>query len=54
VRTGDTIVKVLINRAYPLYGELKGHEAHLAETALIELLRSAATRRHQVRTSSAN
>lgn len=43
VRSGDTIVKVLINRAYPLYAELKGHEAYLAETALMELLMPAAT-----------
>jgi hypothetical protein len=42
VRSGDTIVKVFINRTYPLYAELKGHEAYLAETALLELLMPAA------------
>jgi hypothetical protein len=48
VRSGDTIVKVLINRAYPLYTELKGHEAYLAETALVELLMPAATEKTPV------
>jgi hypothetical protein len=48
VRSGDTIVKVLINRAYPLYGALKGDEAYLAETALMELLMPATTEKTPV------
>jgi hypothetical protein len=48
VRSGDTIVKVLINRAYPVYAELKGHEAYLAETALVELLMRAAAEKTPV------
>jgi hypothetical protein len=48
VRSGDTIVKVVINRAYPLYAELKGHEAYLAETALLELLMPAETEKTPV------
>lgn len=48
VRSGDTIVKIVINRAYPLYAELKGHEAYLAETALLELLMPAASERTPV------
>jgi hypothetical protein len=39
LRRGDTVVKVLINRLFPVYAELRGHEAYLAETALIELLK---------------
>jgi hypothetical protein len=38
LRAGDTIRKIIINGAYPLYRELRGHEAYLAETALLELL----------------
>lgn len=48
VRSGDAIVKVFINRTYPLYGELKGHEAYLAETALLELLKPAAAEKTPV------
>jgi len=48
VRVDDTVTKVVINRAYPLYGELKGHEAYLAETALLELLVPAATEKTPV------
>jgi hypothetical protein len=41
IRNGDMITKILINRLYPLYGELKGQEAYLAETALLDLLMPA-------------
>jgi hypothetical protein len=32
------VIKVVINRAYPMYRDLKEQEAYIAETALLELL----------------
>lgn len=33
-----TVTKIIINTRFPVYHELGGHEAYLAETALLELL----------------
>lgn len=45
LRNADTVVKVRINRQFPVYAELRGHEAYLAETALMELLKPGADER---------
>jgi hypothetical protein len=41
IRSADEITAIVINKAYPLYVELNGNEAYLAETALLELLMPA-------------
>ena len=48
IRVGDGISKIVVNRAYPLYRQLEGREAYLAETAVMEMLMPAEAERTTV------